>query len=416
MEQAWNLPDQARAILAANDRGTYSVPTHGLYPVQFNWDSAFAALGYALHDPERAFDEIALLLSAQWADGMVPHIVFRGDHAGYFPGPEVWQTGQDVPTSGITQPPVAASILRQICDGGFAPAGLRDVVRRLEAWHVWFTQARQDDQGAIFVVHPWESGRDNLSDWDGAMARIVPNTGLGAYRRRDLEHVAADQRPTKAEYDRYLTLVHEGRKLKWDQQALGRTSPFRMACAGMTAILLAAERDLQAFLTRLNMPTAATQRRIATLETGWRSLWNPKAQAFVSRDLETGWQSDAITSASFLGPYAGMDDHLGATLDHFDRIAGKVRFLMPSFDPDHRGFDPARYWRGPVWFVLNNRIGLGLARVGETTRAQRLRRDTAALARRAGFYEYFNPLDGAGLGGTSFTWTAAVYLAWAQEA
>ena len=30
-----------------NDRGGYTVPTEGLYPYQWNWDSAFVALGFA---------------------------------------------------------------------------------------------------------------------------------------------------------------------------------------------------------------------------------------------------------------------------------------------------------------------------------------------------------------------------------
>ena len=35
----------ALEILRTNDRGEFS-PTHGLYPVQFNWDSAFASLAF----------------------------------------------------------------------------------------------------------------------------------------------------------------------------------------------------------------------------------------------------------------------------------------------------------------------------------------------------------------------------------
>jgi len=414
----WTKSPRVKAIdiLQYNDRGTYSVPTHGLYPVQFNWDSAFAALGYRLHNAERAFSEIILLLSAQWQDGMVPHIIFRGDHEGYFPGPDVWQTGQKIPTSGITQPPVAASALRRICETGYtpSPARLKAAVERLEDWHEWFTRARQDDQGAIFVIHPWESGRDNLTDWDVGMNRIEPDTGLGEYKRRDLEHVNAAQRPTKHEYDRYLTLVHYGRKVSWDQEELGRSSPFRMVCAGMTGMLLAAERDVLAMQSQLELPTDKTTKRIAKLEDGWRSLWNPRAQAFVSRDVATGWVSEAVTAAAFLGPYAGMNDHLGPMMDHFDRIGQQVQFMLPSFDPDCEGFDPARYWRGPVWFVVNNRVSLGLKSVGETKRAERIRRDTKALAETAGFYEYFNPLTGEGLGGKSFTWTASVYLDWAM--
>ena len=408
----------ALEILRTNDRGEFSVPTHGLYPVQFNWDSAFASLGYVLFDPERAYREVELLLEAQWQDGMVPHIIFRGDHDGYFPGPDVWATGQPTPTSGITQPPVAAAIIRRLIEAGVqvSTERLRVSVERLDLWHQWFTQARQcTDSSAIFIVHPWESGRDNLTDWDHAMSTIVPDTGLGEYKRRDLEHVNAAQRPTKEEYDRYLTILHHGRKIQWDQQEMGKTSPFRMIDPGMTAMLLRSERDLIWLQTQVGLDFTATRARIDRLEDGWRSLWNPKVHAFTSRSMSDGRPNDTITAASFLGPYAGVIDHLGETLDHFDRIAQLVDFMMPSFDPQCNGFDSQRYWRGPVWAVVNNRIGVGLREIGEVDRAERVRRDTARLCENADFFEYFDPISGQGLGGKSFTWTASVYLDWAVD-
>ena len=58
--------------------------------------------------------EIETLFQAQWDDGFVPHIVFWRDDAGYFPGPAVWATGRTPPTSGITQPPVAATVVREL--------------------------------------------------------------------------------------------------------------------------------------------------------------------------------------------------------------------------------------------------------------------------------------------------------------
>ena len=41
------LDHRARAILLRNDRGTYTVPNGRVYPFQWNWDSAFASLGFA---------------------------------------------------------------------------------------------------------------------------------------------------------------------------------------------------------------------------------------------------------------------------------------------------------------------------------------------------------------------------------
>ena len=421
----------AESVLRANDRGDYSVPTAGLYPVQFNWDSAFAALGYGTTDPDRAWRELESLLSAQWPDGTVPHIAFRGEHAGYFPGPEVWKTGTVspsvatsgpcIPTSGITQPPVAAIAVRRLHELRGEPnpsQRLDDIIRRIARWHEWFATRRRCPQtGAALVVHPWESGRDNLPDWDAAMARVVPDPAVGEYRRADLAHVSADQRPVRADYDRYLTLVRFGANINWDQKQLGETSPFRMADPLITAVLARAESDLAtiAKFRGLNDIADAATVRAEQWRDGFRQLWNPDIRAFVSRDSRDGKFADGITSASFLGPLAGVadDETLRPTLAHFDRIATAVRFALPSCDPDRSGFDRRRYWRGPVWAVVNRLVATGFAAVGESSRAEKLRRDTAALAAASGFCEYYDPQSGDGLGGNNFTWTAAVYLDWA---
>src|SRR5690242_20978724 len=72
-----DLLERARAILRGNDRGGYTVPTHRLYPFQWNWDSAFVAMGWATFDEARGFTEVERLLEGQWDDGLVPQIVFH---------------------------------------------------------------------------------------------------------------------------------------------------------------------------------------------------------------------------------------------------------------------------------------------------------------------------------------------------
>ena len=100
------MNERARAVLRGNDRGGYTIPTDGLYPYQWNWDSAFSALGFATFDRARAWEELEKLFEAQWPNGMVPHIIFRADEPGYFPGPSVWQADMGpMPSSGISQPP-----------------------------------------------------------------------------------------------------------------------------------------------------------------------------------------------------------------------------------------------------------------------------------------------------------------------
>ena len=133
------LDEQARAILLGNDRGGYTVPTDGLYPYQWNWDSAFAAWGFAQFDVTRAWVELDTLFSGQWANGMVPHILFHRSDPGYFPGPDVWgcEGKGPIPSSGISQPPVAATFMRAVHakDPQAGADHIRRLFPKLVAWH-----------------------------------------------------------------------------------------------------------------------------------------------------------------------------------------------------------------------------------------------------------------------------------------
>ncbi len=414
----------ARDILMRNDRGGYTVPNGRVYPFQWNWDSAFVALGFDTFDRDRAWAEIETLFRAQWNDGFVPHIVFWKDDPGYFPGPSVWASGTDPATSGITQPPVAASIVRRLWESAEA-AGKGDAFRpRLEvlfpkliAWHRWFRDYRDPDKrGVVAAMHPWETGRDNSPEWD-APGDPIDVSRVGDYVRRDTGHLDGKMRPTKLEYDRYLALVQFGRETGWDHARISAENPFRVADVGMSMILLRANRDLLAIAEVLGRDAEAGELRelIGVAEAGIGWLWDADKRCWCSRDVITGRSSGFVTSASFLSFYAGLRDPAkdADTLAHIERIGAAACYLMPSLDPEDPGFQMIRYWRGPVWAVVNYMIGVGLAEAGHAKWAERVRGDTRALMERTGFYEAYSPIDGAGSGGDDFSWTAAIWLAWA---
>ena len=422
-----DLDRSARKILRSNDRGGYTVPNGSVYPFQWNWDSAFVALGFDTFDRERAWTEVETLFRAQWADGFLPHIVFWKDDPGYFPGPGVWGTGKDPVTSGITQPPVAATILRRLWEsareggeeGRYRPR-LEALFPKLLAWHRWFRDYRDPEQrGVVVAMHPWETGRDNSPEWD-APGEAIDVANVGEYVRRDTSHLDAKMRPTKLEYDRYLALVQFGRACGWNHGQISASNPFRVADVGMSMILLRANRDLAALASELGRDSEAIeiQQLVARAEAGIHWLWDDDKQSWCSRDLITGRSSGFVTSASFLSFYAGLRDPArdSAMVRHLDRIAAAVPYLMPSLDPDDPGFQMIRYWRGPVWAVVNFMIGTGLAEAGQPEWADRVRSDTRALIARNGFYEAFSPLDATGSGGDDFSWTAAIWLAWAGAA
>lgn len=405
-----DLHEQARDTLRQNDKGGYTLPTHGLYPYQWNWDSAFAAWGFTTFDPDRGWIELETLISGQWDDGMVPHILFHRPDPGYFPGPDVWQGRGPIPSSGISQPPVAATFMAKMLE--MDPTGeprARAMWPKLKAWHSWFMRWRLD-QGAVCVTHPWEAGRDNAPDWDAAL-RGVDASDVGDYTRRDTSHVDPAMRPTKYDYDRYIKLVQLGVSVRWDQRQLQTLNPFRVADPTMTFTLLRAQRDLHAMGQRFGKDVSEIADWITTLEAGAETLWNPDIAGYDSRNVHTGAFNGILSNASALCWYGGLNDHRARP--QVERMLDAVNFGIASYDPQADGFEPLRYWRGPTWPIMNYLVGSGMEEQGQSDLANRIRSDTARLMAQNGFAEYYNPHDGTPAGGATFTWTAAVWLGWA---
>ncbi|WP_193141385.1 hypothetical protein [Meridianimarinicoccus sp. MJW13] len=406
-----HINETARQILRKNDRGGYTVPTDGLYPYQWNWDSVFAAWGFATFDNDRAWTEVETLFSGQWDDGMVPHIIFHQSDPGYFPGPDVWGTNKTPQTSGISQPPVAATLVRKIyeMDPETGRTRLAALYPRMVAWHRWWHEVRCAP-GPACITHPWESGRDNCPDWDVGMAN-VDGSNVGPYQRRDTGHVDASMRPGKEDYDRYIAILQFGKACGWNHAEIMANGPFLMADPGITFILLRAHRDLIALGQELGEDVSEITGWADALEAAVPSIWNPDLGAYDARDIRTGTWANNLSSAAYLFLYAGIENpQMDAQMQ---RTWDAVTYGIPSSDPEATHFDPRRYWRGPMWPVVNSLIAVGLKDSSRDADEARLRRETATLIKKSGFYEYFDPVDGTPCGGSNFTWTAAIWLTWA---
>ncbi|WP_262297250.1 MGH1-like glycoside hydrolase domain-containing protein [Microvirga sesbaniae] len=412
--------EAARAILARNDRGGYTVPTDRLYPFQWNWDSAFVAMGFAVFDVDRAYRELERLVEGQWDDGMIPHIVFHAPSDTYFPGPDVWGTRHRVPTSGITQPPVFGMALRHVHEAALA-GGTAGAARRTKALfqaalrsHRWWLAARDPDGlGLVSILHPWESGSDNSPAWDMALAR-VPTTTTTAIRRKDTGHVDASMRPRDEDYQRFIHLVDTYRACGWDPARQWSAAPFKVADVQMTAILARATADLIHLAESLGTAEekAELARMHARLREGLARRWRPALSRFVNLDLVSGQDIDTPTQAAFIPLVALELDEAQreAVTAEIERWLDGMVVGVPSTPAFSPAFEPKRYWRGPVWAVVNWLICDGLRLNGAEDLARRIERTTVRVIESAGFCEYFDPTTGEGLGGDTFSWTAAAYM------
>jgi hypothetical protein len=415
-----SLKQFAIDTLAKNDRGGFTIPTAGLYPYQWNWDSAFVALGISTYDMDRAWTEITSLIEGQWSDGMIPSIIFRSDDPDYFPGPARWgKTNGKIPSTGVSQPPVLATIVRQITTGPQGATRRAEVFDQIFAWHKWFHEARTA-KGIVATVHPWETGRDNCPEWNIGLDLMAVAPDLPPYKRMDNTHVDPQFRPTKEQYDKYLTIVHFGDSIGWDQRRLTDEGPFLMADPNIHFVLLRADKDLLAMALEMGKPASICEQIRAWIAKGEAAtdyLWNDNLGAFTARDIRTGEFSDGFSNCSALCFYAdtGTAYQRERTCENLRRIASKVDHMLPSWDPDAPGFEAQRYWCGPVWPQMNYMTALGLAEHGEAELAQLVRDDLCRAIEKSGFWECFNPLTGEGCVGANFSWTAAVWLSWQSE-
>jgi hypothetical protein len=436
------MAEAARDVLRRNDLGGWTKAAPQLYPHQWSWDSAFIAIGLAHVDTTRAAQEIRTLFGAQWANGMVPHIVFNPDVAAgsYFPDAAYWDCAAlsaDVPpgylTSGIMQPPVHAlaswrirEVARTEADRRLAESFLEEIAPKLLAWHRYLMTARDPERsGLVTIYHPWESGLDNSPRWDRAMAAVEVGD-LPPYTRFDLQHVAdPSQRPSNEEYDRYLWLVELLKAAGYEDSRIQPHYPFLVKDVLLSSILVAANEAL----LRIGDVVGLTpgQRReveewVVRGRMGLDRAWDRDLGLCLDYDTRTGEPIRTRTIAGFAPLVAGGLDAEPRTA--LIRILESDDFLghpdlrwavPPSTSPHDSAFRPRSYWRGPTWPVITWLFWWALGRAGERQLADRLRAASLDQIATVGFAEYVEPFTGEALGSLDQSWTAAIVLDWLNQ-
>ncbi|WP_329291137.1 MGH1-like glycoside hydrolase domain-containing protein [Streptomyces pseudovenezuelae] len=427
------LHARAARVLEGNWTGASTVPSRGLYPHQWSWDSAFIAIGLRHLSPLRAQTELETLLSAQWGDGRVPHIVFNPSVPldAYFPSPDFWRSStaghtagapRTVQTSGIVQPPVhaLAAWLVHRADPGLSRARgfLARVYPRLAAWHRYLLHRRDLGGGGLAsVVHPWEQGMDNSPAWDLPLSRVTPAPAR-SFRRADLDHGAAEDRPTDLDYGRYVRLATDYR----DGGYADGTGGFAVEDPSFNALLIASEHALARIAAELGAPGTARHARAERLTAALvERLWDPTSGIFLCRDL----RAPAPDGRGILIPERGVSGLIPLLLPGLPRNIvrtllgtvsgphfglGTTTRLVPSHDLLGEAFDPHRYWRGPAWFNTAWLVERGLRTHAELRQADALRESVLDLAEATDFAEYVDPYTGEACGATGFSWTAALAL------
>ncbi len=424
----------AKEILLQNNRGGYTIPSARLYPFQWNWDSGFIALGLAYFDAQKAMDEIRFMYKGQWENGMLPHIVFHQPNDNYFPGPSEWGTVEfaknenNIPVSGITQPPVFGFILEKmhllLKDKEPAWIGfLQEIFPKVVKQHKYFyTQRDPNNEGLVYIQHNWESGTDNSPQWDEIYASMdISNARDVAHLRKDNKNVDSAERPTNDNYKQYIHIVDTLKSCNYNDQQIAEKCPFLVQDILFNSILVTSNNSLITIGEELGLDvTDIKQWNKKTIAAINQKLWDQETGFYYSYDLRNNKRIFKKVSSGFAPLFAGI-----ASTEQADQLAhhlGKSFSknedwkLCPSCAVDEPSFNPVKYWRGPAWININWMIYLGLQQYNKTIQAEKLYNNTIELIEESGMYEYFDPRPNGesnpkrGIGADAFSWTAALYL------
>jgi glycogen debranching enzyme len=429
-----NLFGQAKSVLKANDRGSYTIPAENLYPHQWLWDSCFIAIGLRWVDIDRAQAELNSLLRGQWANGMMPNMIFSGEPQ-YRRDRNVWRSWvspyspDTVSTSGITQPPMVAEAVWQIgqrLNAAERHSWYKQMLPSLVAYHEWFYNDRDPHQeGLVLQLHPWETGLDNTPPWMAELhehlmpwwVRAIRSTrteGVINLFRRDLHYVPPGQRFSTLEVLSLLDAQRRLRRKAYDTNNILEHGLFAIEDLTFNCIFIRANTRLReiAKVVRYELSsrlTACMQKSEQALE----SLWDEYAHTYWSRDFITHRLLKQPSIASLMPLYAGTISKeraaiLVRSLEDDQRFG--PAYPVPSVPLDSPNFDPDRYWQGPSWVNTNWLICEGLKQYGYHEHADALRETTLEMVSKSGFAEYFDPNTGEPLGAHNFSWTAALVI------
>ncbi len=402
-------------LLDFNSTKAFISPSAGQYPHLWLWDACFHAIVLAQLRPELAARELDALFEGQQPDGMIPHVRFNPfvNSGQYRPNPSDWGTGG--PISGITQPPLVATALRIVFERTGDRALLRRAYPHVVRFHHWLKKVRDpEDIGLVAIVHPWESGMDNSPSFDGLKDEFIRKHLPPDFEpppRADTKRVPPEQRPTDDYYQFYWGLIRLFREVNWDQRKMAERSPVFVADVLFNSIWARGNDDLAALAWVLG------KKRDVARYTDWaaqtrRALrqrcWHVRDEFFYSEDLRAQRLIRVKTIGGFMPLFAravtpSMADSL---VEHLmDRREFFYHLGVPSTSFQTPDFDSDRYWRGSIWINMHWLLAHGLMHYGYFDIVGKIFEKSHQLVAKEGYWEYYDPLNGEGLGASHFSWS-----------
>jgi len=319
----------------------------------FEWDSFFNALEAAVESSQMAQQIVAAVLETQYPNGNIPN--WRSRHNG---------------TPDRSQPPVGAYIVLKL----FLKSGDFDFLRRcypyLRKWHAFWR-----DVGSSGLPRR-DGNNDGLLEW-GSDRELVPDRKFPTWE----ETVSGKQRAMWESGQDDLP--------NWDEAGFSETTnTLTMNCLDLNCLYALDAWSLAQIARFLQEPGAYDEylneyNRLRDLINKY--FWNESEGFYFDRHWN-GQFSRRKAASNFYPLLARIPDEDRA-LKLVRRLLNPREFwgeyVLPTISRDDPAFQDQQYWRGTIWPPTNYLVYQGLKAYGFDTVASELAKKSTALFLRA---------------------------------
>ncbi len=313
----------------------------------FGWDSYFNALELAVESEELAAAAVRAGLATQYDTGCIPN--WRGRFGG---------------TPDRSQPPVGAFAVAKLLARFRSREMAEESLPALERWSAFW---RAEKNG-----HPRRDGDgDGLFEWGSDAADISPTPP-----------------PWEVEASGWQRAAWESGQddlPNWDEALwVDEAETFDLACVDLNSYLAMDLEALGWLAGELGEAEKATRYREM-----WRRLrdrmnehlWNEERGLYLDRKWSGAW-SPRVAASNFLPLAAGVPDETRArrmmeTLTDPEWFWGD--FVLPTISRNDPAFPAQQYWRGTIWPPMNYLVYQGIKRYAFDHTAGELAQRSVAL-------------------------------------
>ncbi len=326
-------PESGRRYTPAGRRWIF--PAHGGgrdHWTVFCWDAFFNGIELALESPDLARESILAVLETQYDNGNIPN--WRGRFAG---------------TPDRSQPPVGSFAVLKC----YLRTGDRNLLERafpyLTRWSEWWSTPKRSGRrrdGNGNGLFEWGCDVDLLSDSPASWENTASKHQLAAWES------GQDDLPNWDD----ATWMDGSETFDVDSIDLNSLIALDLECLAQIARELGLERQCTDLRTEyLNLVKRVN-----------RELWDDSSGMYVDRRWD-GTLSPRLAASNFYPLVAGIPTperarRMVETL--LDQAKFWGRYVIPTISRDDPAFEDQQYWRGTIWPPPNYLICQGLRRYG----------------------------------------------------